>query len=150
MHIIRNHKEADKLGAYDFDNAPAGTFLEVWNDVFMQYNKNAEGKYEPLKQKNVDTGMGLERTLCILNGKASVYETDIFENAIAEIERLTGCRYGESEEVTKAFRVVLDHVRTATFMLGDTKGIVPSNTDQGYILRRIIRRAVRLDRKSVV
>ena len=146
MHIIRNHKEADKLGAYDFDNAPAGTFLEVWNDVFMQYNKNAEGKYEPLKQKNVDTGMGLERTLCILNGKASVYETDIFENAIAEIERLTGCRYGESEEVTKAFRVVLDHVRTATFMLGDTKGIFPSNTDQGYILRRIIRRAVRFGR----
>lgn len=146
MHIIRNHKEADKLGAYDFDNAPAGTFLEVWNDVFMQYNKNAEGKYEPLKQKNVDTGMGLERTLCILNGKASVYETDIFENAIAEIERLTGCKYGESEEVTKAFRVVLDHVRTATFMLGDTKGIVPSNTDQGYILRRIIRRAVRFGR----
>lgn len=146
MHIIRDHKEADKLGAYDFDNAPAGTFLEVWNDVFMQYNKNAEGKYEPLKQKNVDTGMGLERTLCILNGKASVYETDIFENAIAEIERLTGCRYGESEEVTKAFRVVLDHVRTATFMLGDTKGIVPSNTDQGYILRRIIRRAVRFGR----
>ncbi len=146
MHIIRNHKEADKLGAYDFDNAPAGTFLEVWNDVFMQYNKNAEGKYEPLKQKNVDTGMGLERTLCILNDKASVYETDIFENAIAEIERLTGCKYGESEEVTKAFRVVLDHVRTATFMLGDTKGIVPSNTDQGYILRRIIRRAVRFGR----
>lgn len=146
MHIIRNHKEADKLGAYDFDNAPAGTFLEVWNDVFMQYNTNAEGKYEPLKQKNVDTGMGLERTLCILNGKASVYETDIFENAIAEIERLTGCKYGESEEVTKAFRVVLDHVRTATFMLGDTKGIVPSNTDQGYILRRIIRRAVRFGR----
>ena len=146
MHIIRNHKEADKLGAYDFDNAPAGTFLEVWNDVFMQYNKNAEGKYEPLRQKNVDTGMGLERTLCILNDKASVYETDIFENAIAEIERLTGCKYGESEEVTKAFRVVLDHVRTATFMLGDTKGIVPSNTDQGYILRRIIRRAVRFGR----
>lgn len=146
MHIIRNHAEADKLGAYDFDNAPKGTFLEVWNDVFMQYNKNAEGKYEPLKQKNVDTGMGLERTLCILNGKQSVYETDIFENAIAEIEKLTNLKYGESEEVTKAFRVVLDHVRTATFMLGDTKGIVPSNTDQGYILRRIIRRAVRFGR----
>jgi alanyl-tRNA synthetase len=146
MHIIRNHKEADKLGPYDFDNAPSGTFLEVWNDVFMQYNKNAEGKYEPLKQRNVDTGMGLERTLCILNGKASVYETDIFEGAIAEIENLTSHKYGESEEVTKAFRVVLDHVRTATFMLGDVKGIVPSNTDQGYILRRIIRRAVRFGR----
>ena len=146
MHIIRNHKEADKLGAYDFDNAPSGTFLEVWNDVFMQYNKTADGTYEPLKQRNVDTGMGLERTLCILNGKASVYETDIFENAIAEIENLTSHKYGESEEVTRAFRVVLDHVRTATFMLGDTKGIVPSNTDQGYILRRIIRRAVRFGR----
>ncbi len=146
MHIIRNHAEAAKLGAYDFDNAPKGTFLEVWNDVFMQYNKNAEGKYEPLKQRNVDTGMGLERTLCILNGKNSVYETDIFEAAIAEIEKLTGRKYGENEEVTRAFRVVLDHVRTATFMLGDTKGIVPSNTDQGYILRRIIRRAVRFGR----
>ena len=146
MHIICNRAEADKLGAYDFDNAPSGTFLEIWNDVFMQYNKNAEGSYEPLKQKNVDTGMGLERTLCILNGKSSVYETDLFENAMSEIENLTGKKYGESEEVSKAFRVVLDHVRTSTFMLGDVKGIVPSNTDQGYILRRIIRRAVRFGR----
>lgn len=146
MHIIRNKADAERLGQYDFDNAEKGTFLEIWNDVFMQYNKNEEGKYEPLKQKNVDTGMGLERTLCILNGKQSVYETDIFEKAIEEIEKLTGHKYGESEEVSKAFRVVLDHVRTATFMLGDTKGIVPSNTDQGYILRRIIRRAVRFGR----
>lgn len=146
MHIIRNRAAADKLGAFDFDAAPSGTFLEVWNDVFMQYNKNEEGKYEPLVQRNVDTGMGLERTLCILNGKASVYETDLFENAIAKIESLTGRRYGESEEVTRAFRVILDHVRTATFMIGDVKGVVPSNTDQGYILRRIIRRAVRFGR----
>ncbi len=146
MHIIRNHAEADKLGEYDFEKAPAGTFLEIWNDVFMQYNKTAEGSYEPLRQKNVDTGMGLERTLCILNGKSSVYETDIFEKAIQSIENLTGRKYGESEEITRAFRVVLDHVRTATFMLGDVKGIAPSNTDQGYILRRIIRRAVRFGR----
>lgn len=146
MHIIRNHEEADKLGEYDFEKAPAGTFLEVWNDVFMQYNKNADGGYEPLKQRNVDTGMGLERTLCILNGKASVYETDIFEKAIEKIEKLTGKSYGESEDTTKAFRVVLDHVRTATFMIGDVKGVTPSNTDQGYILRRIIRRAVRFGR----
>ena len=131
MHIIRNHAEADKLGPYDFEKAPSGTFLEIWNDVFMQYNKNAEGKYEPLKQKNVDTGMGLERTLCILCGKASVYETDVFEKAIQKIEELTGKKYSEGGEVTRAFRVVLDHVRTATFMLGDNKGIVPSNTDQG-------------------
>ena len=146
MHIIRNHKEADKLGSEQFDDAPKGTFLEIWNDVFMQYNKNEQGKYEPLAQRNVDTGMGLERTLCIINGKDSVYETDIYEKAIAKIEELTGRRYGENEQNTKAFRVVLDHVRTATFMLGDAKGIVPSNTDQGYILRRIIRRAVRFGR----
>ena len=146
MHVIRNHAEADKLGAYDFDKAPAGTFLEIWNDVFMQYNKNEAGAYEPLKQKNVDTGMGLERTLCIINNKASVYETDIFEGAIAKIEELTGRKYSEGGEVTRAFRVVLDHVRTATFMLGDNRGIVPSNTDQGYILRRVIRRAVRFGR----
>ena len=146
MHIIRNHAEADKLNSDQSDDAPKGTFLEIWNDVFMQYNKNEQGKYEPLKQRNVDTGMGLERTLCILNGKDSVYETDIFEKAIAKIEELTGYTYGENEQTTKAFRVVLDHVRTATFMLGDTKGIVPSNTDQGYILRRIIRRAVRFGR----
>lgn len=146
MHVIRNHAEADKLNAYQFDDAPKGTFLEIWNDVFMQYNKTADGKYEPLKQRNVDTGMGLERTLCILNGKSSVYETDIFEGAIAKIEELTSHTYNDSDEVTRAFRVVLDHVRTATFMIGDTKGIVPSNTDQGYILRRIIRRAVRFGR----
>ena len=146
MHIIRKHADADRLGPDEFDKAQKGTFLEIWNDVFMQYNKTAEGMYEPLKQRNVDTGMGLERTLCILNGVESVYETDIFENAIAKIEELTGKKYGESEEVTKAFRVVLDHVRTATFMLGDDHGIVPSNTDQGYILRRVIRRAVRYGR----
>lgn len=146
MHIIRNHAEADKLSSDQFDEAPKGTFLEIWNDVFMQYNKNEQGKYEPLAQRNVDTGMGLERTLCILNGKDSVYETDIFEKAIQEIENITGLKYGADEKTTKAFRVVLDHVRTATFMLGDTKGIVPSNTDQGYILRRIIRRAVRFGR----
>ena len=146
MHIIRNHAEADKLGPYDFDKAPAGTFLEIWNDVFMQYNKNADGAYEPLKQRNVDTGMGLERTLCILGGKESVYETDVFETVIAETERLTGRKYGEGGEVTRAFRVIADHARTATFMLGDVHGVTPSNTDQGYILRRIIRRAVRFGR----
>ncbi len=124
-----------------------GAFLEIWNDVFMRFNKQADGSYTELSQKNVDTGMGLERALCVLNGKSSVYETDIFEKAIATISALTGKTYGESEEITKSFRVLLDHTRTATFMLGDEKGIVPSNTDQGYILRRIIRRAVRYGRK---
>ncbi len=124
-----------------------GKYLEIWNDVFMQYFKNAEGGFEPLKQKNVDTGMGLERTLCILTGKNSVYETDLFADARAKIEELTGKAYGESEEITKAFRIVLDHMRTATFILGDRKGVTPSNVDQGYVLRRLIRRAVRYGRQ---
>ena len=124
-----------------------GAFLEIWNDVFMRFNKQADGSYTELSQKNVDTGMGLERALCVLTGKSSVYETDLFEDAIKEISALTGKTYGESDDVTRAFRVLLDHTRTATFMIGDEKGIVPSNTDQGYILRRIIRRAVRFGRK---
>ena len=124
-----------------------GAFLEIWNDVFMRFNKQADGSYTELSQKNVDTGMGLERALCVLNGKSSVYETDLFEGATKKISELTGKNYGESEEITRSFRVLLDHVRTATFMIGDEKGIVPSNTDQGYILRRIIRRAVRFGRK---
>ena len=120
-----------------------GKYLEIWNDVFMEYERHADGTYTKLKQKNVDTGMGLERTLSILNGAPTVYDTDVFEGAKQEIERLTGRKYGESEEITKAFRIILDHVRTATFMLGDVKGVKPSNVDQGYVLRRLIRRAVR-------
>ena len=123
-----------------------GKYLEIWNNVFMQFYKSEDGSYSPLKQKNVDTGMGLERTLCILNGVDSVYDTELFDDAKAEIEALTGRKYGESEETTKAFRIILDHVRTATFMIGDYKGIVPSNVDQGYVLRRLIRRAVRFGR----
>lgn len=131
------------------DCSPAcdcGKYLEIWNNVFMQYYKNEDGTYSKLKQRNVDTGMGLERTLCILNGVESVYDTELFDEAKAEIENLTGKKYGESEEVTKAYRIILDHVRTATFLIGDVKGIVPSNVDQGYVLRRLIRRAVRFGR----
>lgn len=124
-----------------------GKYLEIWNDVFMQFEKHADGTYTKLKQKNVDTGMGLERTLSILNGVKTVYDTDVFEGAKAEIETLTGKKYGESDEVTRAFRIILDHVRTATFMLGDQKGVTPSNVDQGYVLRRVIRRAVRFGRQ---
>lgn len=120
-----------------------GKYLEIWNDVFMEYNKTADGKYEPLKQKNVDTGMGLERTLCILQGKKSVYETDVFAPIIAAIENIGDKKYGESEEATKAIRIVADHIRTSVFMIGDEKGVFCSNVDQGYILRRLLRRAVR-------
>lgn len=123
-----------------------GKYLEIWNNVFMQFCKNADGTFSPLKQKNVDTGMGLERTICVLNGCSSVYETDLFCNAIAKISELSGKTYGENEEETKAMRVIADHVRTATFILGDPNGVVPSNVAQGYILRRLIRRAVRFAR----
>ena len=124
-----------------------GKYLEIWNDVFMQFEKKADGTYEKLKQKNVDTGMGLERTLSILSGVPTVYDTDVFEGAKAKIEELTGKKYDESPEITKAFRIILDHTRTATFMLGDQRGVTPSNVDQGYVLRRLIRRAVRYGRQ---
>ena len=124
-----------------------GKYLEIWNDVFMQYNKKEDGTFEPLKQKNVDTGMGLERTVCVINGLKSVYETDVFAGAIECIENLSGKKYGESDDVTKAMRIIADHVRTATFMLGDQIGVTPSNVDQGYVLRRLIRRAIRFMRQ---
>ena len=128
------------------DCSPAcscGHYLEIWNDVFMQYNKDAEGNYTPLAQKNVDTGFGLERNICVLNGKQSVYETDAFEDILARIAELCGKAYGDDEQTTRAFRIVADHVRTATFILGDPRGVAPANVDQGYVLRRMIRRAVR-------
>ena len=124
-----------------------GKYLEIWNDVFMQFNKTADGKYEPLKQKNVDTGMGLERTLCILQGKKSVYETDLFAPIIAAIESIGSGKYGSDEETTRAIRIVADHIRTSVFMIGDEKGVACSNVDQGYILRRLLRRAVRFAKK---
>ncbi len=131
------------------DCSPAcdcGKYIEIWNDVFMQYNKQADGSFAPLKQKNVDTGMGLERTLTILNGYKSVYETDLFKGAIEKLEELAGKKYGESEDVTKAMRIIADHIRTATMLLGDQRGVTPSNVDQGYVLRRLIRRSVRFGR----
>lgn len=120
-----------------------GKYLEIWNDVFMQYYKNADGTFSQLKQKNVDTGMGLDRTIAVLQGVPSVYDTDIYSLIIKKIEELSGKTYGQDFETTKAIRIVADHVRSATFMLGDPKGITPSNVDQGYVLRRLIRRAVR-------
>ena len=124
-----------------------GKYLEIWNDVFMQYNKTAEGIFEPLAKKNVDTGMGLERTICILEGKKSVYDTEAFTGILAKISELSGKQYGESEGITKAFRIIADHTRCATFLIGDQRGVTPSNVDQGYVLRRLIRRAVRYGRQ---
>lgn len=128
------------------DCSPAcdcGKYLEIWNNVFMEYFKDAEGNFKPMERKNVDTGMGLERVLCVINGLNSVYETDLFEKAIKKIEELSGKKYGSGGSITAAMRIVADHTRTAVFMLGDRKPISPSNVDQGYVLRRLIRRAMR-------
>jgi len=128
------------------DCSPAcscGKYLEIWNDVFMQYNKTADGSFEPLSQRNVDTGMGLDRTIAILQGKKSVYDTDVFTGILAKIAALSGKGYEDSPDTTRAFRIIADHVRCATFIMGDQRGVTPSNVDQGYVLRRLIRRAVR-------
>ena len=122
-----------------------GKYLEIWNDVFMQYNKNADGTYSPLSQKNVDTGMGLERTVATLSGVGSVYETDVFRPVIAKIGELSAKSYQDPVYI-RAFRIVADHIRTSVFIIGDQRGISPSNVDQGYILRRLIRRAIRYGR----
>lgn len=118
-------------------------WTEIWNDVFMQYDKTKHGAYIPLKQKNVDTGMGVERTLSVMNNFKSVYETSIFQPIIKEIESLSKKKYGKNKSDTKAMRIVADHIRAATFILGDERAIKPSNVGQGYVLRRLIRRAIR-------
>ncbi len=116
-------------------------WVEIWNDVFMQYNKTKDGNYEELKQKNVDTGMGLERTAAILQGKKSVYETELFTPIIKKIEKLSKKKYGEKEKETRAIRIITDHLKAATFILSEN--VAPSNTEQGYVLRRLIRRSIR-------
>jgi alanyl-tRNA synthetase len=121
-----------------------GKFVEIWNNVFMQYNKQPDGSYTVLQQKNVDTGMGLERILAVVNGKKSNYETELFTPILYEIEALTGLCYSA---FTREFRIIADHMRAVTFILGDHQRVVPSNTGQGYILRRLIRRVIRMTRK---
>lgn len=120
-----------------------GKFFEIWNDVFMQYDKQADGAYARLAQHNVDTGMGVERTTAMLQGKGSVYETEVFTPVVETIAASSGKRPGESDAVLRAFRVIADHLRSAAFILGDEQGVVPSNLGQGYVLRRLIRRTVR-------
>ncbi|MBU4285092.1 alanine--tRNA ligase [Patescibacteria group bacterium] len=116
--------------------------VEIWNDVFMEYNKTADGKYEPLKQKNVDTGMGVERTVAILNNKKSVYDIEPLKSIIEAIKKLSS--YAKASE-DKAERIIADHLRASVFIIAD--GIVPSNIEQGYIARRLIRRAIRYGKK---
>ena len=118
-----------------------GKYLEIWNNVFMEYMKDANGNITKLQSRNVDTGLGLERVLCIMNNAPSVYDTEFFAPSIKKIEELTGVKYEES--TTLQYRIIADHLRSATFILGDDKAVTPSNVDQGYVLRRLIRRAYR-------
>ena len=118
-------------------------WMEIWNNVFMQFNRKDEKTLEPLPKQNVDTGMGLERTNCILQGKTSVYLTEVFQPIINKIEELSSYKYGSDEEKDKSVRIIADQSRAATFILGDQRGVTPSNLGAGYVLRRLIRRAVR-------
>jgi alanyl-tRNA synthetase len=114
--------------------------MEIWNDVFMEFNKKADGTFSKMAQQNVDTGMGLERTLVVMTGKDNVFDTEFFQPIIRKIEELSGKSYGE-EESKVPMRIIADHLKAATFMIADS--VVPSNVERGYILRRLIRRAVR-------
>lgn len=118
-------------------------WMEIWNNVFMEYNRTASGELLRLPKQNVDTGMGLERTNCILQGKKSVYQTESFTPLLTAIERVSGKRYGSDPDCDKSFRIIADHIRAAVFILGDQKGVTPDRVGAGYVLRRLIRRAVR-------
>lgn len=119
-----------------------GKYLEIGNDVFMSYNRQADGTLVELKNKNIDTGMGLERNVAVLNGLSSVYETDAFSGAISIIETLSGKKYGQNTSDTRAVRVICDHMRSSTVIMGDNTPTTPSNVGRGYVLRRLIRRSV--------
>lgn len=121
----------------------SANWMEIWNNVFMQFNRVDEKTLVPLPKQNVDTGMGLERTNCILQGKTSVYLTEVFQPIIGKIETLASYKYGDDAEKDKSVRIIADHCRSAVFILGDQKGVTPSNVGAGYVLRRLIRRAVR-------
>ncbi|WP_137788786.1 alanine--tRNA ligase [Bacillus sp. E(2018)] len=120
-------------------------YLEVWNLVFSQFNHNPDGTYTPLPKKNIDTGMGLERMVCVIQDTKTNFETDLFMPIIKETEKLSDTSYGLSSETDTAFKVIADHIRTVSFAIGDSA--LPSNEGRGYILRRLIRRAIRFAKK---
>lgn len=124
-----------------------GRWVEIGNDVYMQYKKLPDGSVTPLKNKNVDTGFGFERLLMYVNGLTDGYKTDLFTEVLAFLESQIGAKYGEHQETTKSMRIIVDHMRTAVMLIGDEKGILPSNVGAGYILRRLLRRAIRHAKK---
>jgi alanyl-tRNA synthetase len=121
-------------------------WVEIWNNVFMQYNHDENGNFIPLAKKNVDTGMGVERTTAILENVDDNYKTSLWKDIISKIEKLSSCSYND-EESAKSMRIIADHIRAIVIISGDNANIMPSNTDQGYILRRLIRRMIRYAKK---
>ncbi|MCM1337800.1 MAG: alanine--tRNA ligase [Candidatus Amulumruptor caecigallinarius] len=142
IHIdLRSDEERAKVPGRDLVNHDHPQVIEIWNLVFMQYNRKADGSLEPLPAKVIDTGMGFERLCMALQGKQSNYDTDVFTPLIAKISALTGLKYGDDRKVDIAMRVIADHVRTIAFSIADSQ--LPSNAKAGYVIRRILRRAVR-------
>ena len=127
---------------FDPDNE---NWVEIWNNVFMQYNHEPDGTFKPLKNKNVDTGLGVERVTAILEGYTDNYKSSVWRDIIEKIEEISGLKYDEQN--SKAMRIIADHIRAVVMIAGDDAGIKPSNTDQGYILRRLIRRIIRYAKK---
>ncbi|AVR45360.1 alanine--tRNA ligase [Christiangramia fulva] len=142
IHIdLRSEEEKAKVPGRDLVNRDHPLVVEIWNLVFIQYNRKANGDLEELPAKHIDTGMGFERLCMVLQNKKSNYDTDVFTPLISEIEKITNSKYGKSEEINVAIRVIADHVRAVAFSIAD--GQLPSNTGAGYVIRRILRRAIR-------
>ena len=142
IHIdIRNKEERNKISGVNLVNKDHPHVIEVWNLVFIEFNRKADGTLEKLPNKHVDTGMGFERLCMVLQEKKSNYDTDVFIPLISEIENITNTKYGESEKTDRAIRVIADHIRTVYFSIAD--GQLPSNNGAGYVIRRILRRAIR-------
>ena len=142
IHVdIRNEEDRKKIDGASLVNKGNPLVIEIWNLVFIQYNRKASGELVQLPQKHVDTGMGLERLCMVLQGKQSNYDTDLFTNMISSISRLCGKSYLESPQISVAMRVIADHIRAISFSIAD--GQLPSNVKAGYVIRRILRRAVR-------
>jgi len=142
IHVdLRSAKEKAKINGADLVNQDHPHVVEIWNLVFIQYNRKSNGQLEPLPERHVDTGMGFERLCMVLQGVKSNYDTDIFQPLIQALERLTGVSYGKDEANDIAIRVISDHIRAVAFAIAD--GQLPSNTGAGYVIRRILRRAIR-------
>ena len=142
IHIdIRDDDERKRIPGRDLINKGHPLVIEIWNLVFIQYNRKTDGTLEPLPARHVDTGMGFERLCMVVQGKKSNYETDIFQSVIGEISTITGKKYGVNEKSDIALRVIADHLRAVSFSIAD--GQIPSNNKAGYVIRRILRRAVR-------